>query len=1133
MKKYLALCLCALLALASCTQELAGDLTAREQARQALTGQTVTLDAYDADAALATKTSRADDGSVLWSPGDKISLFYGSGSDGGCEFTSNNQEPAGRVQFTGEINVITGLSEGTEDIMFWGVYPYSWNNSCNGSTVTMWLNDCQRAADNTWTDGVFPAVGHSSGLAMGFYNLCGGLIFYVTEDGITRIDFRGKNDEVLAGPVTVAFNDGVPAITSFQDTLKEIFLMAPSSYGTTAAYDTFKKTTPGDTTWYFMILPPMTFSQGHTVTFHKNDGTYGVREFGTRTVTRNKFTRIRSAALNNGVEFQPLPLDNNQIRYTATEKIDYYIPQTSTTGNVVVSNTWDSVTGLGIITFADAITKLDNYAFADMNALISITLPYGLEEIAPYSFEGCNNLTTVNIPNSVDDIGRLAFGHCTSLESIHIPRLNGIGIPNPFAGCTNLKEFSGPHASADGKFLGFHFDNPARGYLASCALGAFKNQELVLPEVATIGDQACYEGEFTQAIIPGTVTEIGESAFEGCTKLNTIILKHGSYEGVGSEGFVWPAMPTLGEKAFTTGGTTLCTIKVPGAFVTPNNAGVYVSSSPWYGYRDQVVVYQADNEIWYSDETPTAGLDNSMLFQTLYTADGTELDHYMQKGVFYQKEKCDPNDGLASEPAVSYPSTYSGKPLVVEVYSGDIASIANPSSILYQESYISLPHSVETIGNEAFKDNTALLAFPSDGELLVSIGKKAFMGCTAMAGEVNVPNLVKLENAAFSGCTAITGVTLGGGVDLVQPEVFKNCSSLQWVLFPSGLPVAIGDGAFKNCSALKSVGDSKTFQGLRAAAELIRTGAFAGCINLRKVQTLATTIVATGAFDSCTGLTTVKLGGPVQEIQKYAFHACTNLTSVDLSDTQSLTTIGNYAFAYCPKLKYVRSSTETVNGVILPKVTSVGEGAFIGSGSTEYGGFDYVTIGNGVDDGVTVSLQDSVFANCTALNTINLPNTTALPTKCFMNCTNLHYVHVEKATLVQEQAFSGCTGLPELILPAVTTIGDRAFAFTYNLATLKLGANLATLGKEIFYDNAVTTLPVNMNKMDIYFYGTAWFTNQIYNAFRYNIEGNNLDFLFKNVYLPSSIANDFEDIVNNGNAYVTSTDYVHFISGTL
>ena len=1173
----------------SCTQEIESNgLDTRDQARQALTGQTVTLDAYDADAALATKTSRADDGSVLWSPGDKISLFYGSGSDGGCEFTSTNREPAGRVQFTGEINVITGLSEGTEDIMFWGVYPYDIDNSCDGSSVTMWLNDSQRAADNTWADGVFPAIGHSSGLAMGFYNLCGGLIFYVTEDGITRIDFRGKNDEVLSGPVTVAFNNGVPAITSFQDTLKDIFLMAPSSYGTTAAYDTFKKTTPGDTTWYYLIIPPMTFSNGHTVTFHKNDDTYGVREFGTRTITRNKFTRIRSAALNNGVNFQPVPPQNNQIYYTTTDgNVATFTPDgTHHTANDIVSNTY--VDGKGVITFSGPVTYLDDRAFNCIVNLETITLPNSLETIGTSAFrvaenlthvyfgtnlktirqsafDLCASLTDLNLPDGLQYICSNAFYGCSSLESVTLPSsLLGIGSQedengqptatlgyNPFRYCSNLSAFYGtvPNytISNDHKFL----LNADGSYIISGVLAASAYTDtdyycIVPSTVKHIGNMAFQGGGFKGILlpdgiqylhrwcfasnsalkysvsIPGSVVSIQQGAFSKCPNLQNIE-------------FSSDKLPLAGTNAF--GGAdddtdTDFPIYIPGYACATSNDRLFGNVDAWMTYRTEtsrVTLYQPADEIWVQstgDSTNPYGIPASM-------GEATKINQVIVLS----------SQHFTLKPRVYMPSSQASATTVIAKYNAPVTTVPagafdETNNTSNQLLYVSLPPTVTTIGNKAFNECHLLKAFPSsrysDANMLTTIGEYAFANCSSMAFEENknyldLRNVTSIGQYAFYGCKVLGSdnppirgsILLLGQVPNLPPYAFYNCKYLTHIeIFNDALSddavnsiTAVGGAAFMGCDNLMAINSWS----LAAGPDVI---------NLPGLDK-----IPFSAFYGCKLITDVYLGD-VTTISKEAFKDCIALKNVTLN-TQTLTSVEEKAFYNCPYLKNVKSSTETLNGVLLPKVTSVGISAFGNAGSTQYGGFDYVQIGNGVNEGVVVSIGLSAFANCSALNTVNLPNTTVLPNSGFRNCTNLQYVVAPKVTEVQSEAFYGCTGLPKLTLSSVTSIGDRAFAFTYNLATLKLGANLATLGKEIFYDNAVTTMPVNMNKMDIYFYGTAWFTNQIYDAFRYNIEGNNLDFLFKNVYLPSSIANDFEDIVNNGNAYVTSTDNVHFISGTL
>ena len=124
-----------------------------------------------------TRTIRdTESGAILWTPGDKISLFYGSGTDGGSMFTSQGVSNTAVTNFTGTIGVITGGADvSVQQTYFWGLYPYDPTSSCDGSSITMTLADHQVATPGTFATNLFPTIGHSLGLTMGFYNICGGL----------------------------------------------------------------------------------------------------------------------------------------------------------------------------------------------------------------------------------------------------------------------------------------------------------------------------------------------------------------------------------------------------------------------------------------------------------------------------------------------------------------------------------------------------------------------------------------------------------------------------------------------------------------------------------------------------------------------------------------------------------------------------------------------------------------------------------------------------------------------------------------------------------------------------------------------------------------------------------------------
>lgn len=230
---------------------------------------------------MATKTYRDDsDGSIWWVPGDAISLFYGSGSEGGSKFTSNATENSKVTNFTGTITAITGGGEiSVDETYFWGLYPYSETASCDGSSVTMTLPGEQVAEPGTFATGTFPSLGRSQGLIMGFYNICSGLKFSVTKDGVKKVTLKSNNGELITGQAKVSFVDGVPS-AEIIDGSDEVVLEAPAGkYFEVGKY-------------YFIVMYPTKFTNGFTVKLETYTEEATVEKTGSLTAKRSSFGRI-------------------------------------------------------------------------------------------------------------------------------------------------------------------------------------------------------------------------------------------------------------------------------------------------------------------------------------------------------------------------------------------------------------------------------------------------------------------------------------------------------------------------------------------------------------------------------------------------------------------------------------------------------------------------------------------------------------------------------------------------------------------------------------------------------------------------------------------------------------------------
>lgn len=248
----------------------------------------ITISAYVADIP-ETKTQRDEsNGSVLWSPGDAISLFYGSGTNGGSRFVSTGTEVSKVTNFTGTIGVITGGADvSVEDTYFWGLYPYDATAVCDGSSVVTTLPSQQEAVPSTFANNLFPSIGRAQGLSMGFYNICGGVRFTVTKEGLKSVTLRAIGGESLTGKARIAFENGVPKVLEITEGSSEITLTAPEG----------KCLEVGK--YYYFITFPQALSQGIQMKFesYTEEGTYE-RRTSSLTIKRSIFGTLNNVDQN-------------------------------------------------------------------------------------------------------------------------------------------------------------------------------------------------------------------------------------------------------------------------------------------------------------------------------------------------------------------------------------------------------------------------------------------------------------------------------------------------------------------------------------------------------------------------------------------------------------------------------------------------------------------------------------------------------------------------------------------------------------------------------------------------------------------------------------------------------------------
>ncbi|MBO6032010.1 MAG: leucine-rich repeat protein, partial [Prevotella sp.] len=521
-------------------------------------------------------------------------------------------------------------------------------------------------------------------------------------------------------------------------------------------------------------------------------------------------------------------------------------------------------------------------------------------------------------------------------------------------------------------------------------------------EVSTIGDYALANCTKLNRADVLNVKTIGAHAFEGCTSLENINLRN--------------AINTIGDNAFSGTGLKSIYLGLPlqsignNAFATTtlNNGDIYVNGP----------CPQTSSSAFGSVSSSTVTLHVSIDYADSYKANNVWKQFQVDKIVSFPvvKDTWSINQVgtltvLNSIPDYAKPEDqpwYAYRDYIHSiVVKENVTKIGNNAFAFDEEGEshveeVEIPASVQTVGENAFKNNDELVSF--EGEGVKNIGSQAFENCSS------------LETVKF-----------GKDVTSLGNKVFNNCGIVDVMAVKAATPPTV---------------TAQTFQGLG----VVSSNAPA------KVKAKA----AARRAKAATGQKTVTLEVPDAHIAKYLAAQYWNLFSFEYIGEHGGIVESDQAYdgvyvLYSDGTMIVSASAPTnpqdinvgftISSNAKSKVKRVeiqGDLTKLGHQFRDCPNLEEVVLSGGINS------LNGTFNNCPKLKTINLDNVTALKSHstyaAFQNCTALTEVNLPNAAEIGDNCFKGCTALKTVTLGGNCEIGEQAFANCTALQSIDLGA---------------------------------------------------------------------------------------------
>ena len=758
------------------------------------------------------------------------------------------------------------------------------------------------------------------------------------------------------------------------------------------------------------------------------------------------------------------------------------------------------------------ITRVGQYAFADLPYLMDVAYANNTAEVARYAFMNCSSLRNQTLPASLTTIYPYAYYNCSSLytttpntqSQMNVSAEGNTGLIWTWGQSSGSGSGTGTQPSSNSGYITgtsiYWSFNSTTGVLTLSSSNASGEALPSAIEIDYAWETNAVMCKSVTKIVMQNITDIGLGVFLGMINLTDVSfgtmarsIDRSAFAQANSlrELTIPASLTNIHASAFMQCANTII-------INTPNSEAQMVNASSVMGvtFRYGQANPNPDNP------NPNPNPDTPVTGATSGTVAGTTISWTYYSGT--QQLTLSSSTGAAL-PAFDSASATPWAHLATSITSIRLLNITaigkyafaglnRVSTIVFSDNLLT------TIDAYAFQNATALTSITL-GSAVTEIKANAFAGCSLT---VVTPNYQKNVNFSQEGNAGVTWTY--AVYDYSSLSKIPN-TDLEWRI-KDGVLYFYGNGAIPNFTAedpapwadaaeeiskiafygeITGIG-AYAFAGLTgltnvslpATVTTIGASAFEGCAALKTMSfPAALTTIGANAFADCAQLQALELSAALTEIGSKAFYNCAAITEVAFMSTANLA-IGSSAFEGCTALaKAIRqndikltlaagndlldkalrpasASGITAEGItwnadcVNGMLTLSGSGAITDSSDwKQYLPYIQAVMING---GIT-EIGEALFENATALETIILPATlTKIGAKAFAGCTALNKVTIPASvTEIGSRAFYGCAALTEIALPlSVTVLPEEVFANCSSLKTVTTSYLLTTIGQGAF-----------------------------------------------------------------------------------